>query len=112
MGLLNLFSQNPAASLSDSQLKEMLQSENPPILLDVRSPGEYQVGHIPGSSNVPVQFVADTMNQNNIQLDKTLVLYCQSGARSAQACQILRNLGYTAVYNFGGIRNWSYGFQR
>lgn len=112
MGLLNLFRQDSTASISDSQLKEMLEGDNPPILLDVRSPQEYQVGHIPGSSNVPVQFVADIMKQNNIQLDKTLVLYCQSGARSAHACQILRSIGYTDVYNFGGLHNWSYGFQR
>lgn len=112
MGLLNLFKQNSNSSISDSQLKEMLESDNPPILLDVRSPLEYQAGHIPGSTNVPVQFMADIVEQNSIRLDKTLVLYCQSGARSAHACGILKNMGYTEVHNFGGLHNWSYGFQR
>ena len=72
------------------------------VLLDVRTPQEYQGGHIPGSKNVPLQtldkvrFVAENK-------DTELFAYCYSGARSRQATAMLQNMGYTNVRNIGGI---------
>jgi phage shock protein E len=72
------------------------------IILDVRSKGEFQSGHIKGSINIPV----DTLNSNfsKLKKDNTIITCCASGMRSASAKSILKSNGYTNVYNGGG---WS-----
>ncbi len=72
------------------------------IILDVRSKGEYQSGHIKGSINISV----DTLSNNLSQLKKEtpIITCCASGMRSASAKSILKSNGYTEVYNGGG---WS-----
>lgn len=71
------------------------------IILDVRSKGEYQGGHIKGSINISV----DSLNQNLDKLkdkNKPIITCCASGMRSATAKSILKSNGYTHVYNGGG----------
>ena len=72
------------------------------VLLDVRTPEEYQGGHIPGSKNISLQTIdrVDTVVENK---DTALYVYCQSGARSRQAAGILKQMGYSNVNNIGGI---------
>lgn len=72
------------------------------VLLDVRTPGEYKGGRIPGSKNVPLQSIEDIAD---VAADKAtpLFVYCQSGARSSQAVSKLKAMGYTNVKNLGGI---------
>lgn len=71
------------------------------VILDVRSKSEYAGGHIPNSLNIPV----DQLPQNLSRLkdkNKTIITCCASGMRSASAKAILKNNGYTNVYNGGG----------
>lgn len=71
------------------------------VILDVRSKSEYAGGHIPNSLNIPV----DQLPQNLSRLkdkNKTIIICCASGMRSASAKAILKNNGYTNVYNGGG----------
>ena len=72
------------------------------IILDVRSKGEFQSGHIKGSINIPV----DTLNSNfsKLKKDNTIITCCASGMRSASAKSILKSNGYNEVHNGGG---WS-----
>ena len=76
------------------------------LLLDVRSSREYREGHIPGSENIPLQdieeieFVAEDKNT-------AIFVYCRSGARSHQAENDLRYMGYRNVTNLGGIAAYS-----
>lgn len=72
------------------------------MILDVRSKGEFQSGHITGSINIPV----DTLNSNfsKLKKDNTIITCCASGMRSASAKSILKSNGYPNVYNGGG---WS-----
>ena len=73
------------------------------VIVDVRSPGEFQGGHIKGSINISV----DTLNNNLNKLknkEQTIITCCASGMRSASAKSILKSQGYTKVYNGGG---WS-----
>jgi rhodanese-related sulfurtransferase len=72
------------------------------IILDVRSKGEYNGGHIKGSINIPV----DTLKSNlsKLRKDQTIITCCASGMRSASAKNILLSNGYAIVYNGGG---WS-----
>ena len=75
------------------------------VLLDVRTPGEYRQGHIPGSVNIPL----DSIRQAEVRIpDKAtpLFVHCLSGARSSSAVRMLRQLGYTEVKNIGGISRY------
>ena len=78
------------------------QSSAEAILLDVRTPQEYREGHIPGSQNIPLQEIdkAETIIENK---DIPLYVYCYSGARSRQAVQALKAMGYENATNIGGI---------
>ena len=70
------------------------------IILDVRSKGEYQSGHISGSMNIPVDSLAS--NLNKLKKDKPIITCCASGMRSASAKNILISNGFSEVHNGGG----------
>ena len=72
------------------------------VLLDVRTPQEYQQGHIPGSQNIPLQEI-DRISFAVSGKDTPLFVYCHSGARSRQAVDVLRRMGYLNIENIGGI---------
>ena len=69
-------------------------------VIDVRSRGEYQGGHIRGSVNIPLPSLSDQLNR--IKKDKPVITCCASGMRSATARSILQSNGYSEVYNGGG----------
>lgn len=74
--------------------------KNGAVIIDVRSKGEYQGGHIKGSQNIPL----DTLSANIAKLkkDKAIITCCASGMRSASAKGILKSKGFTEVHNGGG----------
>ena len=76
------------------------------VLLDVRTPGEYRGGHIPGSKNIPLNSLEKVSSVARSK-DTELYVYCQSGARSRQASSILQRMGYNRVSNIGGIATYS-----
>ena len=83
--------------------------EDPPddfFLVDVRTPAEYESGHIPGASNTELAIIAEEPPVDD--LDATIVVYCRSGSRSARAAAALRALGYTRVLDWGGVNRWPY----
>lgn len=112
MNLLNLFSQKSYNKISDKQLKEMMESSNAPLLIDVRTPQEYSRGHIEKSKNIPVENFEDGIKKMNLKPDSPVVVYCQSGMRASKASNILNELGFKKIYNLGGISNWSYELKR
>lgn len=74
-------------------------------IIDVRSVGEYQMGHIPGIKLLPL----DQLEVRYAEIDssKTVVVVCQAGARSAMACEYLVSRGFTDVINMaGGMNYW------
>ena len=71
------------------------------VLLDVRAWEEYAGGHVPGSKNIPL----DRIGLISLEKNKPLFVYCHSGARSRQACSVLKQKGYE-VYNIGGISSY------
>lgn len=81
--------------------KELLK--NGATIVDVRSKGEYQSGHIKGSINIPL----DSLNSSLAKLkkDKTIITCCASGMRSASAKSILQSKGFSTVHNGGGWMN-------
>jgi rhodanese-related sulfurtransferase len=73
------------------------------IIVDVRSKGEYDGGHINGSINIPVDSIGNNLSKLKDK-NKTIITCCASGMRSAAAKSVLKSNGYAHVYNGGG---WS-----
>lgn len=71
-------------------------------IIDVRTPAEFNGGHIKGAKNIPLQSLGQ--NLGKISKGKPIITCCASGARSAAAKNILQNSGFTDVYNGGGWR--------
>ncbi len=74
--------------------------KNGATIIDVRTKGEYQGGHIRGSVNIPLDNLSN--NLSKIKKDKPVITCCASGMRSASAKSILKSNGFTEVYNGGG----------
>lgn len=72
-------------------------------VVDVRSPGEFASGHVPGAINVPVHELGRRLGELG-PVDAPVVLYCASGARSASAAQALRRAGFAEVLDVGPMR--------
>lgn len=74
-------------------------------VVDVRSPGEFAGGHVPGAINVPVNELGRRIQELGAT-DKPVVVYCASGARSASAAQALRRAGFADVLDVGPMRSF------
>jgi phage shock protein E len=74
--------------------------QNGAIIIDVRTKGEYENGHIKGSLNIPLDSLRN--NLSKIKKDKCVITCCASGMRSASAKGILKSNGFAEVYNGGG----------
>lgn len=82
-----------------------LQKQPDVILIDVREHDEYDAGHIPGVTLIPVAEVPNRLNE--LPQDKTIVVTCRSGNRSNKITEFLREQGYSKVHNMeGGILAW------
>ena len=94
--------------ITQEAAKEMMDTEEV-IILDVREQDEYDSGHIPGAVLLPVGTIdEDTAAEVIPEKDSTVLVYCRSGNRSKTASSTLVELGYTNVYEFGGINTWPY----
>ncbi|RYY15681.1 MAG: molybdopterin-synthase adenylyltransferase MoeB [Cytophagaceae bacterium] len=111
--LLNLDTANPAdyfdascaptlasSALTASELRTWLAAPAPPLLLDVRNPLEYQRRHLPGAVLLPLPQLAARAAE--VPRQGPVVVYCQSGVRSAQAVALLQSLGYANVQTLSG----------
>lgn len=104
-----LAAQNPtvsAQSLSPAAYQSQFMADNTShLLLDVRTPEEFASGHIHGAVNIPVDLLESRLSQ--IPTDQPIVVYCRSGNRSARASQILAQAGFAAIYDLGGLIDWT-----
>lgn len=94
-------------SISQKEAKSMIDSEDV-IILDVREQSEYDEGHLPNAVLIPLGTIEK--NAESILTDKQakILVYCRSGNRSKQGSEILVRLGYTNIYEIGGINTWPY----
>ena len=100
--------ENTYQQITQEKAKEMMDTQEV-IVLDVREQDEFDAGHIPGAVLLPVGTITkDTAAAVIDDLDTVVLVYCRSGNRSKTASQALADLGYTNVYEFGGINTWSY----
>ena len=95
-------------NISPKEAKAMMDSGGPHTILDVRTESEFKGGHIKGAVLIPVDEIAARAEKKLTDKNAVILVYCASGARSARAAKTLAGMGYTNVYNFGGIMNWPY----
>lgn len=87
--------------------KEMMDEGNVTVV-DVRREDEYAGGHVPGAVLVPNESIGTEPPEELPDKDAALIVYCRTGVRSRQAADKLVEMGYTAVYDMGGIVDWPY----
>ncbi|WP_040191553.1 rhodanese-like domain-containing protein [Clostridium culturomicium] len=95
-------------NISAEEAKKIIDTEEHEIVLDVRSVEEYKEGHIEGAVLLPSDEIKEKVENLIQDKNKTILLYCRSGRRSAAAAKDLIDFGYTNVYDFGGIIDWKY----
>ena len=104
----NSSSEDNYQQISQEEAKEMMDTQDV-IILDVREQNEYDSGHIPGAVLLPVGTIDEETAAEVIpEKDSTVLVYCRSGNRSKTASSALAELGYTNIYEFGGINTWPY----
>lgn len=92
---------------SGAQFEELLNSHMEAVILDVRSPTEFQSEHIPGAINLNVMDPSFRQKLKGLNPHNTYAVYCRSGFRSSQACLVMTILDFTSVYNLtGGLLSW------
>ena len=93
-------------SISMEEAKEAFAKPGNYIILDVRRADEFAEGHIPGAINVANEDIGAAQPSELPDLNKIIFVYCRSGRRSKEASAKLAALGYTNIYEFGGILDW------
>ena len=94
--------------ITAAEAMEMIESGDPCVLLDVRSEQEYLEVHIAGATLLPGNEIADKAAVVLPDKSAFIMVYCRSGARSEDASNLLIKMGYSNVYDLGGIINWPY----
>ncbi|WP_088228310.1 rhodanese-like domain-containing protein [Desulfosporosinus sp. FKB] len=94
--------------IDPSEAKKRLDTEKGIILLDVRTEQEYVENHIPRSTLIPLNALAREAGKKLPNKQATIFVYCRSGNRSKAAVKMLLKLGYSNLYNLGGIIRWPY----
>ena len=100
-GMLNSYHQ-----ISQAEAKEMMKKDNGHVIVDVRRQDEYDSGHIPGAILIPNESIGTEKPVELPDLNQIILVYCRSGNRSRQAAQKLFDMGYTNIYEFGGLSTW------
>jgi len=91
--------------ISHAEALEMIE-QGDVIILDVRSLSEFMEGHIENAVSLPLEQIGNYAESAIPDKDQTILVYCRSGNRSRTASYELIALGYTRVYDFGGINGW------
>lgn len=93
--------------ISMDEAVKMMEEETDYIILDVRTPEEFAQKHIPKAINIPNETIGDAAISELPRKEQKIFVYCRSGNRSKQASEKLAASGYTNVYEFGGINEWT-----
>jgi rhodanese-related sulfurtransferase len=108
----NIHSDNPTKAtyqeLDQGTAQENLEANEDILLIDVRTPEEFEEKRIPNSILVPDYDIDKLAPEILPDKDAQIYLYCRSGARSSAAAAKLADMGYTQVYDIGGIIDWKF----
>ena len=92
--------------IDQEKAKEMMKVNDGHVVVDVRRADEYASGHIPGAILIPNESITTEKPEQLPDKDQIILIYCRSGNRSKRAAQKLADMGYTNIYEFGGINTW------
>ena len=95
-------------NITAEEAKQIMDTEEGYIILDVRTQEEYDEGHIPGAIVISHEEIAEKAEEVLTDKDQLILVYCRSGRRSKIAAEALLELGYTNIKEFGGIIDWPY----
>ena len=95
-------------NITAEEAKKMMDTQENYIILDVRRQDEYDEKHIPGAILIPNEVIRERAEAELTDKDQLILVYCRSGNRSKQASEVLKELGYTYIREFGGINGWPY----
>ncbi len=108
-GVVSEEAQQAAAgsTITASELKELLDSDKPIHLVDVREPAEWEIVKIPGATLIPKDEILRGDALSELPQDKQIVMYCKTGVRSAETLAAVKNAGFRdAVHVQGGVTAW------
>lgn len=100
--------QSAIQAISPDEALELMEGDPFAAFVDVRTVEEYDEAHIPSALNVPLESIGDEPPEALPHQDLAVIVYCRTGVRSQQAAEKLKELGYTDVYDMGGIVDWPY----
>ena len=93
--------------ITQEEAKRMMEQEDDYVIVDVRREDEYAEGHIPGAILIPNESIAEYEAPEELtDSDQIILVYCRTGRRSKEAADKLAKMGYSRVYEFGGIVDW------
>lgn len=92
--------------ISQEEASKMMELDDGHIIVDVRRQDEYDEGHIPGAICIPNESIGCDSPEALPDYDQIILIYCRSGRRSKEAAGKLAGMGYTNIYEFGGILDW------
>ncbi len=95
-------------NITAEEAKQIMDTEEGYIILDVRTQEEYDQGHIPGAILISHEEIVEKAEDVLTDKDQLILVYCRSGRRSKIAAEALVELGYTNIKEFGGIIDWPY----
>ena len=95
-------------NITAEEAKQIMDTEEGYIILDVRTQEEYDQGHIPGAILISHEEIAEKAEDVLTDKNQLILVYCRSGRRSKIAAEALAELGYTNIKEFGGIIDWPY----
>ena len=99
-------------NINAEKAREMMNELDEFVLLDVRSEEEFSEGHIPGAIIIPHEEISERAESEILEKDIPIFVYCRSGRRSKIAAEELVALGYSEIYEFGGIIDWPYEIEK
>ena len=95
-------------NITAEEAKQIMDTEEGYIILDVRTQEEYDQGHIPGAIVISHEEITEKAEEMLTDKNQLILVYCRSGRRSKIAAEALVELGYTNIKEFGGIIDWPY----
>lgn len=95
-------------NITAEEAKQIMDTEEGYVILDVREQDEYDEAHIPGAILIPYTQIEEKANEMLPDKEQLILVYCRSGRRSKIAAEALAKLGYTNIKEFGGIIDWPY----
>ena len=99
-------------NITAEEAKQIMDTEEGYIILDVRTQEEYDEGHIPGAIVISHEEIKEKAEEVLPDKDQLILVYCRSGRRSKIAAEALAALGYTNIKEFGGIIDWPYEVEK